>query len=83
MEANPASPEASQKTNIEDLSAEIAKTGTTLNGVAKDASIMKFDTAELKNTVSAIQKKRQRVALLRRRTAPLIWLTKTRDWQTE
>lgn len=53
--ANPACPEASQKTNIEDLFAEIAKIGTTLNGVANDVSIIKMDTTELKNTVSALQ----------------------------
>lgn len=57
MEANPASPssvEASLKNN-EDLFAEIVKMNTTLNKVASDVSIIKSDTTELKNTVSALQ----------------------------
>lgn len=41
MEANPASQEARQKTNTEDLFAEIIKIGATLNGVATDVAIIK------------------------------------------
>lgn len=55
MEANPASPDTSPKTNVEDLFAEITTISSTLNKVANDVSIIKPDMTELKNTVSTLQ----------------------------
>lgn len=58
MEVNPANPsnsEASQRNNMGDIFAEIAKMNTTLNKVASDVSTIKSDTTELKNNVSALK----------------------------
>lgn len=58
IEANPASPsssEASQRNDMGDILAEIAKMSTTLNKVASDVATIKLDTTELKNNVSALQ----------------------------
>lgn len=58
MEANPASPssgEASQRNNMGDILAETAKMSMTLNKAVSDVSMIKSDTAELKNAVSALQ----------------------------
>lgn len=58
VEANPASPtsgETSQRNNMGDVLAEIAKMSATLNKVASDVLTIKSDTTELKNTVTALQ----------------------------